>query len=136
MVKSGRVIEVRQLKRFNKVLFLPLLISVSMGVSAAYAVSPSTVGLGSADGFAVLAGSGITNTGSSVISGDLGLSPGTSVSGFPPGIVNGTQHVTDTTAASAQTALTSAYLDAAGRTPVTTIPTELGGWHDSRCWRI
>jgi hypothetical protein len=55
--------------------------------------------LGLAAGYAVLGASAITNTGNSVINGNLGLSPGTSVTGFPPGIVNGTQHVTDTAAA-------------------------------------
>ena len=63
----------------------------------------------SADSFAVLAGSTITNTGSTALNGDLGLSPGTAVVGFPPGIVNGTQYVTDGTAAQAQTDLTNAY---------------------------
>jgi Protein of unknown function (DUF3494). len=75
--------------------------------------SPQGVGtaptLGLAAGYAVLGGSTITNTGNSVINGNLGLSPGTSVTGFPPGIVNGTQHVTDTAAANAQSALVTAY---------------------------
>ncbi len=85
-----------------------------------------TVPLGSAATFAILASSTITNDGSSVINGDLGLSPGTAVTGFPPGIVNGTQHVTDDAAAQAQTDLASAYSDAAGREPFTTVAT-LGG---------
>ncbi|HJX36745.1 MAG TPA: ice-binding family protein, partial [Dehalococcoidales bacterium] len=75
--------------------------------------SPQGVGtaptLGLAAGYAVLGASAITNTGNSVINGNLGLSPGTSVTGFPPGIVNGTQHVTDTAAANAQSALVTAY---------------------------
>jgi hypothetical protein len=89
------------------------------------------VGLGTATSFAVLAGSAVTNTGNSVISGDLGVSPGVVpplVTGFPPGLVNnGTQHAADPVAAQAQLALTTAYLDAAGRTPTTAVPVELGG---------
>ena len=51
------------------------------------------VGLGTAGSFAVLAGTTVTNTGPSIISGNLGVSPGTAVTGFPPGIViNGTVH--------------------------------------------
>ena len=66
--------------------------------------------LGAAAGYSVLGGSTITNTGSSVINGNLGLSPGTSVTGFPtPGIVNGTEDITNTAAANAQTALVTAY---------------------------
>lgn len=77
--------------------------------------------------FAVLAASTITNTDFSVLNGDLGLSPGTSVTGFPPGIVNGTQHVTDAEAAAAQVQLTAAYLDLEGRTGATTVAGDIGG---------
>jgi hypothetical protein len=80
----------------------------------------STVGLGNATPFAVLAGTTVTNTGPSVISGDLGVSPGSAVTGFPPGQVNnGTQHDGDAVATGAQSDLTTAYNDAAGRTPAT-----------------
>ena len=80
------------------------------------AAADGPVGLGTADSYAVLAGSTVTNTGSSVISGDLGVSPGSAVTGFPPGIVNnGTIHAADAAAAGAQTDLTTAYNDAAGR---------------------
>jgi ice-binding like protein/exosortase sorting signal-containing protein len=65
---------------------------------------------GAADSFAVLAGSTVTNTGSSVISGNLGVSPGTAVTGFPPGlVVSGTIHSADATALAAQSAATAAY---------------------------
>jgi len=74
------------------------------------------VALGLASTFAVLAGSTVTNTGASTVNGDLGLSPGTAVTGFPPGIVNGTTHAGDPAAAQAQLDLTVAYNDAEGRT--------------------
>jgi type VI secretion system secreted protein VgrG len=75
----------------------------------------SKVGLGTAAKFAVLAGSTVTNTGASVITGDLGLSPGSSVPGFPPGLVLGSQHVSDAVAVQAKKDLTTAYNDAASR---------------------
>ncbi|WP_309104098.1 ice-binding family protein [Microbacterium sp.] len=76
------------------------------------------IGLGTAAPFAVLAGSTVTNTGPSVIDGDVGLSPETSITGFPPGVINGTTHATDAVAAQAQADLTVAYNTAAGLTPV------------------
>jgi hypothetical protein len=86
------------------------------------------VGLGTAQSFAILAGQGVTNTGPSVVNGDLGTYPNGAVSGFPPGTVNnGTIHAADAVALQAESDLTTAYNDAAGRTPVTTIATELGG---------
>src|SRR5580692_12465509 len=66
-----------------------VLLCVMSGVSLT-AASQATVVLGSAANFAVLAGATVTNTGSSHITGDLGVSPGTAVTGFPPGTVNGT----------------------------------------------
>lgn len=70
---------------------------------------PSTCALGTTSTFATLGGTTITNTGATVLNGDLGLSPGTSVTGFPPGTVNGTQFITDATAAAAQVDLTTLY---------------------------
>ena len=71
------------------------------------------VNLGTATSFAVLAGSTITNTGPSTITGDVGLSPGTAITGFPPGVVFGTIHATDAVALQAKTDLVIAYNDAA-----------------------
>jgi hypothetical protein len=65
--------------------------------------------------FAVLAGSTVTNTGSTLVSGNVGVSPGTSVTGFPPGVVtNGTIYSAGATAAQAQVELTAAYNTAMG----------------------
>ncbi len=99
----------------------------SMLLSSSVYAAVATVNLSGATNFAVLAGSTITNTGSSVINGDLGLSPGTSVTGFPPATLNGTQHVSNALAIQAKTDLTAAYNDAAGRTPASSIGAELGG---------
>ena len=93
--------------------------------SAGAAEAP--VGLGTADSFALLGGSTITNTGPSVINGDLGLHPGTSVTGFPPGTVNGAVHRTDAVAKQAKSDLVTAYKDAAGRSLSATSPPDIGG---------
>jgi hypothetical protein len=84
--------------------------------------------LGAAGQFAVLAGSTATSLNATMINGDLGVSPGTAVTGFPPGIINGATHAGDSAAAQAQLALTSAFNDAAGRTlnPVS-VAGNLGG---------
>jgi Ice-binding-like len=105
-------------------LLLALVVTLALA-SSARAAAP--VPLGTADNFAVLAGSTVTNTGPTVVNGDLGLSPGTSVTGFPPGTVNGTQHITDAVAAQAQTDLTTAYNDAAAQAPTGTVSADLGG---------
>lgn len=76
----------------------------------------ATIPLAGAASLAVLAGSAVTNTGATSITGDLGLSPGSSVGGFPPGILVGTQHINDVIANQAKLDLTAAYNDAAGRT--------------------
>jgi cytoskeletal protein CcmA (bactofilin family) len=77
------------------------------------AVPPAT--LGGLGAFEILAGSTVTSTGATTVTGDLGVSPGIAVTGFPPGTLVGTLHVSDPTAALAQLALTTAYNDAAGR---------------------
>ncbi|HUG16965.1 MAG TPA: ice-binding family protein [Thermomicrobiales bacterium] len=71
--------------------------------------------LGSARSFAILGSSTVTNTGATVITGNLGLYPGTAVTGFPPGTVNGTMHVADAVALQARSDVTAAYIDLAGR---------------------
>ena len=90
------------------------------------AAQQAPIGLGTADNFAVLAGQGITNTGPTTVNGDLGTWPNASVTGA--GLtVNGSIHAADAVVQQAQADVTIAYNDAAGRTPVSTVATELGG---------
>ncbi len=74
------------------------------------------VALGAADSFAVLAGSTVANTGATSVIGDVGVSPGTALTGFPPGTIVGFQHAGDSTAAQGEADVSKAYDDAAART--------------------
>lgn len=83
--------------------------------------------LGTAANFAVLAGSTTTNTGPTVISGGLGLFPGTAVTGYPPGHATVT-HKTDAVARGAKDALVTAYNDLASWRPTRSLTgKDLGG---------
>lgn len=95
-----------------------------VGTAQAAAVS---VPLGTAGSYAVLAGSTVTNTGPSVINGNLGLSPGTAVAGFPPGLVNGTSHEADAVALQAKADLKTGYNVAASEQPPHSVTGDLGG---------
>lgn len=100
----------------------PVVIPVQTTVSA-------QVPLAGTSDLAILAGSGITNTGATNVTGDIGLSPGTSIGGFPPGILVGTQHINDAIAIQAKLDLTTAYNNAAGRTStdIVTLSGNIGG---------
>lgn len=104
-------------------------VCVAMTMTTSQASAEAPVGLGTASNYGVLGGAGVTNTGPSVIGGDLGTCPSLSVTGFPPGVVLGVIHSGDTEACSAETAATTAYDDAAGRAPNTVYPgpQDLGG---------
>lgn len=86
--------------------------------------------LGSVGTFTILAGSTVTNTGATTtIAGDVGVSPGTAITGLPAGQPSpGAIHAGDATAATAQTDLTTAYNDLAGRVCGTNLTSlDLGG---------
>ena len=83
--------------------------------------------LGTAATYSVLGATGVTSSGATVVSGNLGVSPSTAVVGFPPGIVGGSVHAGDAAAAGAQLSLVAAYNDAASRTPTDSISGDLGG---------
>lgn len=101
---------------------LILLLNVSVAAAAEAPVS-----LGTAASFAVLAGQGVTNTGPTVVNGDLGTCPNPAITGAP--MVNGAIHANNAVACQAQLDLVVAYNDAAGRAPTTTFPgvIDLGG---------
>ena len=84
--------------------------------------------MGTTESFAVLGGSTVTNTGPTIVTGNLGVSPGTAITGFPPGaVVGGTIHSADAVALQAQSDNTSAYDYLAGEACNTPISTDLGG---------
>jgi hypothetical protein len=100
-----------------------LLSTLLFASSALGAAAP--VGLGSAASFSVLGGSTVTNTGPTTMFGDLGLSPGSSVTGAPH--VLGATHVDDAVAIGAKNDLTTAYNDAASRPSNGSAGTDLAG---------
>ena len=97
---------------------------------ASAATSPdlvAPVSLGTVGSYSVLGGSTVTNTGPSRLDRDLGVSPGTAITGFPPGETAGETHQGDAAAAQAQSDLVVAYDDAAGRAPTALIAGDLVG---------
>lgn len=98
------------------------------GSSTAATCAQVAVPLGSSADYAVLGYSTVTNTGATAVTGDLGLSPGTSVTGFPPGTFSGTENLNNSASATAQADLTSAYANASGRSNCAgTVAGNIGG---------
>lgn len=93
-----------------------IILASALALYAAPAAMAAPVNLATASPFVVLGGTTVTNTGPSVLNGDLGVSPGTALTGFGlPAVVNGATHANDAVAAQAQSDLTSAYNVAAGQ---------------------
>jgi hypothetical protein len=108
------------------VLLPGLLVLVAVATSAQAAAT--TVPLGTAKQFAVLAGSGITNTGPTTINGDIGTFPTTSITGRQSITLNGTNHRGDAVTQQAKKDLVTAFKNAAGQGPTKPIAGgELGG---------
>ncbi|MDO8579305.1 MAG: ice-binding family protein [bacterium] len=129
------------LKKLGKSLITSVLAVLCTLGLASIAIAATVVNLGTADDFAILAGTAITDTGTSVISGNVGLSPdaGSNYDGLTIAEVTGTIYAVDATGPagiagnnaglvnSAKSALVTAYDNAAAQTPVSPVATELGG---------
>jgi len=86
-----------------------------------------TVPLGSACSFGILGASTVTSTGPSNVTGDIGVWPGPSITGFPPGTLTGTEYIDDAVAQTAQGDLTTAYNYAAAAPGGAVLPADIGG---------
>src|SRR5665213_1607813 len=93
----------------------------------ATATEVSVPALASASTYAVLGSSTVTSTGNTVLAGDLGLAPGTSITGFPPGTFTGTENINNSASIQAQTDATTAYNAFAALTGATVLTGDLGG---------
>jgi len=101
---------------------LALLVAVASSAQAA-----TSVGLGTADSFVVLAGAGVTNTGPTTLNGDIGTFPTTTITDLGTITINGTNHAGDGVTQGAKTDLTTAYDAAAGQGPTNPIAAALDG---------
>ncbi len=90
---------------------------------------PGPIAAGASCSFGILAGSTVTNTGLTNVSGDVGVWPGSAIVGFPPGVITGMMHAADPVAMAAQGALTTSYNNAAGAPSPSgnALPPDIGG---------
>jgi hypothetical protein len=115
-------------KRATTILLTIMLGLMMITPATAMAATSGPIDFGSAESFAVLAHSSITNIGNTTIEGDVGLYSGTSITGFETvTLVGGTIHLTNSTAQQAKADLLVAYNEAAGRTTTEVLSADLGG---------
>ncbi|MFH1194013.1 MAG: ice-binding family protein [bacterium] len=113
------------MKKFNKIAIVILAIAFTFGFTGLSGAA-TAISLGTADNFAVLAGTGITFGGAvntTNITGDIGTYSITTITGIGNVVLNGTNHAGDSVTQGAKTDLTTAYLNAEGQTslPLTTL---------------
>jgi type VI secretion system secreted protein VgrG len=104
-----------------------LLAALVLSFAGPARAATATVDLATAASYSVLGGQSVSNTGASTLAADLGVSPGTAITGFPPGVVGGAVHAADAAASQAQSDLTIAYNDAAGRSSSAAVAGDLVG---------
>ncbi|MEV7006445.1 ice-binding family protein [Streptosporangium sp. NPDC051022] len=127
ITNSGVTLKKTGLSLPSAILAVVLATGVVAGTPGVASAQQPPVTLGSAKTYAVTAGTAVISTNHTRIAGSVAVSPGTSVTGFPPGVVLGEVHRGDGTAAAVLADVSAAYTDAAGRTPDATVPSELGG---------
>lgn len=112
-------------------LAIAIIAITAFGLSSASALAADrTIELGTAANFVVLAGPSIANTGASVLTGSLGVAPGSAITGFPPGVIVGATDADDAASIEAQSDLAAAHADAEETTELpcqTTISGNLAG---------
>lgn len=104
--------------------------ALTLAFVASPAWSATAPTLGTAAAASVFAGTTVTNTGATTLSGDLDVYPGTAVTGFPPGVVGGTQNLGGPSGGTANVAandVTNAYLQAQAAPSTAAMNTDLGG---------
>jgi hypothetical protein len=104
---------------------LASIISLGLLFAGSAEAANAPVNLGSASSFSVLAGSTVTNTGPTTMSGDLGLDPGSAITGAPHAL--GATHVDDGVALNAENSLTTGWTNAAGRPATRLASDDLSG---------
>jgi Ice-binding-like len=100
---------------------------VGFACAAIAQAAPTAPPLGAADSFAILAGSGITNTGPTTVTGDIGTFPTTSISGLSSMTIDGANNAGNAVTQQAKNDLVTAYTTVAGQGPVNAIAADLGG---------
>lgn len=111
-------------------LFTAVALAGALSVGASLALAADQPQLGTAGNYAVMAATAITNTGPTIVNGDLAIGPGdsSSVTGFPPGVVTGEMDMANADSVLAHTDLVTAYDDAAAETTTVNLTgTDLGG---------
>src|SRR5271154_2041187 len=126
-IEEGSNMKFSTCKSRAAVLAMGAVAIATLGLASVAGATATSVPLGTTFSFGVLAASTVTNTGPTVINGNVGLSPGTSVTGFPPGTLNGTLYAANAVSGQAENDLTTAYNNAAGQGPTTPIVADLGG---------
>lgn len=96
-------------------------------ITAPFGASPSQLNLGLAASFGVLASSTITNTGTTTITGDVGTSPGTSITGLTSAMYTGNLYSNTANSTNAQTAALAAYNAGVALGGATTLAADIGG---------